>query len=137
MKLVILEAVNTTYALILIPVTQKYTDFDVHKNIFSAPSLCHLYFPLFLLLPFFSTSFSFFYSGSTFIHEFSTSTKTLTRNQTKYNTSVLRKSNSMRTQLQIVLNSNVVDQPIMQQKQHAGFFQNLYEDVVMDDGAVR
>ena len=33
-------------------------------------------------------------------------------------------------------NSNVVDQPIKQQNQHAEFVQHLYEDVVLEDDAI-
>ena len=41
--LVTLEVVNIIYILILIVIAQKNTDSDVWKNVFSAPSVCHLH----------------------------------------------------------------------------------------------
>ena len=43
----------------------------------------------------------------------------------------------MKAQLRKVYVSNVVDQPIKQQKQHVGFLKHLYEDIVLNDDAVR
>ena len=41
-NLIFIEAANTTYALILIIITQKYTDFDVCKILFQPP-LCAIH----------------------------------------------------------------------------------------------
>ena len=43
----------------------------------------------------------------------------------------------MKTQLQEVYDTKVVNTPIEQQKQHAGFIQYLYVDIMLDDDAVR
>ena len=42
-NLVILEAVTSICALILTLISQKYTEFDVCKNLFSGPSMCNLH----------------------------------------------------------------------------------------------
>ena len=75
MELVILEAANTICALTLISINQKYTDFDVCKNLFSTPPVCHLH-SLFLRFFNFSghTSFSFFYFGGKSISKHGIST---------------------------------------------------------------
>ena len=131
-NLVILEAVNTTSALIL--TTQKHTEIYVCRNLFSPP-LCNLH-SLFLLFPYlFCTHIILFSILGAILYKYSTSTKTLTHNQTKYNTTVLRKKNARRINTERLLDWS---QPISHQCcRHTEFLKGQYEDVVLDDDAVR
>ena len=58
-----LEEANTTYALILILITQINTDTDVSKLSFSAPSLCNLHSLIFILSILFQHIFLFCFGG--------------------------------------------------------------------------
>ena len=60
MSLAFLEAINTTYALILILIIQKYTKIDVCTILFQPLFMCRSYCPFSLFFPFLSAHILFF-----------------------------------------------------------------------------
>ena len=78
--LVILEAANTTYALILILITQNFEVIDVCKNLIKPLSMCYSHSPIFFLLSHRHYSICFFFGANPYKSEHQQSNSTLTNN---------------------------------------------------------